>query len=187
MKNNLVKTSLLFISMICLITFLENTRAEEEAPLFLDLRIKDLLYDSPKKGLFHDGPIGNVRFESVQMSSGDIDIIDLKKENISILDSKLFLKNNPPKEQHILFGKPTGSTGGLGKLGLLVSNKMARFQILLEKNSPIESLRKVSSKDLSLRLNPNCPQVKGPEIQLKMDGMELSVANLDVTCPWEKN
>ena len=98
----------------------------------MDLRVKILFYNSPKKGVFHDGPIGEVKFDSVQISSGDIDVINLKKENISILDSKIFLKNNPQSEKNILFGKSLRNKGGgQSKIGLSITNKLSKFQILL--------------------------------------------------------
>ena len=177
----------IILSVVYLMTCFENIMAEEESPLFMDLRIKEILYNSPKRGSFHDGPIGKVQFDSVQMSRGDIDVIDLKKENIRVLDSKIFLKNNPKREQYTLFGKPLGSKarGTSQALGLSLINSMARFKILLKKDSPLENLRIVSAKDLSLRLNPNCPQVKGPDLQLKTDEMDLSVTNLDLKCPLE--
>ena len=176
----------LFISLF-IFTGLIRMSLAEESPLFLDVRVKEINYDSPKKGVFHDGPVGKVSFDSVQMSSGDIDIIDLKKENISIIDSKIFFKKNPKREKYSFFGQRprTKETGG-EKLGLSISNKMARFQMLLEKNTALEDLRKVSSRDVSLKLNPLCPQVQAPSLELKMDNLDLTAFNLDITCPSEK-
>ena len=63
--------------MITILNFsLNKVIVQEELHLYMDLRIKEVIYESPKKGIFHDGPIGKVNFDSVQMSSGDIDIID---------------------------------------------------------------------------------------------------------------
>ena len=55
------------------------------------------------------------------------------------MDSKIFLKDNPKIEKHTFFGRSVGSKdSGRSKLGFTVINKMARFQMLLEKNTPLE-------------------------------------------------
>ena len=113
MKAKQKKVFNLLISIFLSISFIQTTPGAED-PLFLDIRVKEIDYDSPKKGVFHDGPVGKVSFDSIQMSSGDIDIIDLKKESISVMDSKIFFKKNPKREKYSFFGPQprTKETGG---------------------------------------------------------------------------
>jgi hypothetical protein len=119
------------------------------------------------------------------MSKGNIDLLNLKKKNINILDSKIFLKKNPTREQFTFFGRPRGPGGETQGIGLSVLSQIAQFKIFLKKDSPLKDVKLASTKEFSFRLNPICPQFKGPIFQLKSKDVDLIFNNFDLKCPFK--
>ena len=179
------KIGLTIFSITFLIISGSKSMAETPKPLFLDLRIKDLTFNNPKPDSFPIGPVGNIKFDSVLMSQGNIDLLNLKKEHINILDSKIFLKKNPSREQFTFFGRPRGPGGESQGIGLSILSQIAQFKMFLKKDSLLKDIKLASTKEFSFRLNPSCPQFKAPILELKSKDFDLIFNNLDLKCPFK--